>query len=196
MFVDYRSSEEHDSVQFDVSKAARKAMEHLLKLGYTEIGYIGGTSYIRTADGIEFYKDERQKTYEIMLEERGLFKEESMFVGSWGAEEGYRLMKGAIGKGNLPRAFFVASDLMAIGALRALHESDIKIPERVGITSIDGIDVSKYVNPPLTTVKVYTEEMGCTAVKLMIDRLTGRDYSMHVNVVTELMIRESCGNLI
>lgn len=196
IFVDYRSSDEHDSVRFDISEAARKAMEHLLKLGYTEIGYIGGRSYIKTPDGIEFYQDERQKTYEIMLEERGLFKEESMFIGSWGAEEGYRLMKEAIEKSNLPRAFFVASDLMAIGALRALHESDIKIPEQVGITSIDGIDVSKYVNPPLTTVKVYSEEMGCTAVKLMIDRLTGRDNSLHANVATELMIRESCGKLV
>ncbi|GIO29621.1 MULTISPECIES: LacI family DNA-binding transcriptional regulator [Paenibacillus] len=195
VFVDYKFSEEHDSVRFDVSEAARKAMEHLLKLGYTEIGYIGGTSYIRTPDGIEFYQDERQKTYEIMLKERGLFKEQSMFIGSWGAEEGYRLMKEAIEKSNLPRAFFVASDLMAIGALRALHESDIKIPDQVGLTSIDGIDVSKYVNPPLTTVRVYTEEMGCSAVKLIIDRLTGRDYAIHVNVATELMIRESCGNL-
>nr|WP_280521331.1 substrate-binding domain-containing protein [Paenibacillus mangrovi] len=193
VYVDYRSSDDHDSVQFDVADAAKKAMDHLLQLGYREIGYIGGTSYIQTAGGLEYYEDERQKVYENMLEERGLYRKEHMYVGSWGPEEGYRLMKQAIEKGNLPEAFFMASDPLAIGALRALDESGIKVPEQIGIASIDGIDISEYVNPPLTTVKVFTEEMGATAVKLIVDRLLGRDYTLHVNVRTELIVRKSCG---
>ncbi|MWV43984.1 LacI family DNA-binding transcriptional regulator [Paenibacillus sp. HJL G12] len=196
VFVDHCSSVEHDSVQFDAAVAARKTMEHLLHFGYDRIGYIGGNSYIRTLEGINYYEDERQQMYKRMLEEQGKFKLEDMFVGSWGVEDGYKLMSVAIKNGNLPRAFFVASDLLAIGALRALHESEIKVPEQVAIASIDGIDVSKYVNPPLTTVKVYTEEMGSTGVKLMVDRLLGRNYALHVMVETELMIRESCGSLI
>lgn len=194
VYVDHCSSVEHDSVQFDAAVAARKTMEHLLHFGYDQIGYIGGTSYIRTLEGINHYEDERQQVYKKMLEERGMLELEDMFVGSWGVEDGYKLMSLAIEKGNLPRAFFVASDLLAIGALRALHESGIKVPEQVAIASIDGIEVSKYVNPPLTTVKVYTEEMGSTGVKLMIDRLLGRNYALHVMVGTDLMIRESCGS--
>ncbi|WP_152397390.1 LacI family DNA-binding transcriptional regulator [Paenibacillus guangzhouensis] len=193
VYIDHQGSDSYDSVQFNIASAAKQALAHLLQLGYRRIGYIGGTSYVRKQDGIHYIEDERQTAYTLMMRERGWFHEDSVFVGSWGAEEGYRLMKQAIQQGNLPEAFFIASDPMAIGALRALDESGIKVPEQVGIVSIDDIDLAQYVTPPLTTVKVYTEEMGVTAVKLLIDRLLGRVLPFEVTVPTALIIRHSCG---
>ncbi|MNU11289.1 lac repressor [compost metagenome] len=53
--------------------------------------------------------------------------------------------------------------------------------------------MASFVTPPLTTVKVYAEEMGATAVKLMVDRLKGREVALHITVPTKLIIRKSCG---
>ncbi|WP_314586492.1 LacI family DNA-binding transcriptional regulator [Paenibacillus terrigena] len=194
VYIDHHGSSQYDSVQFDLAGAARCAMECLLELGHQRIGYMGGTSYIRQHDGIQYIEDERQTVYMSMMRERELFRDNSMFIGSWGADEGYRLMKQAIQQGDVPEAFFVASDPMAIGALRALDESGIKVPDQVAIVSIDDIDLSQYVTPPLTTVKVYTEEMGVTAVKLLVDRFLGRELPLKVTVPTELIIRNSCGS--
>lgn len=195
VFIDHHCSDRYDSVQFDGASAATCAVEHLLQLGHKRIGYIGGTSYIRMAEGIRYFEDERQKVYVSLMKERGLYRQDRMFIGDWGADEGYRLMKEAIRKGDLPEAFFIASDPMAIGALRALDESGVKVPEQTAIVSIDCIDISQYVSPPLTTVKVFTEEMGITAVKLLVDRLLGREVPLSVTVSTKLIIRNSCGAL-
>jgi len=195
VYIDHHGSGSSDSVQFDITGAARHAMAHLLMLGHRRIGYIGGASYIRQQDGIQYIEDERQSLYTSMMRERDWFREDCMFVGRWGADEGYRLMKQAIRQGELPDAFFVASDPMAIGALRALDESGIKVPDQVAIVSIDDIDLSQYVTPTLTTVKVYTEEMGVTAVKLLVDRFLGRNFPLQVMVPTSLIVRHSCGSV-
>lgn len=193
VYIDHHGSSSNDFVQFDIADAAKCAMDHLLQLGHTRIGYIGGTSYVRMPHGIQYIEDDRQNVYISMMKERGLFKNDHMFIGSWGTEEGYLLMKQAIEKGNVPEAFFIASDPMAIGALRALDEAGLKVPDHVAIVSIDDIEMSQYVTPPLTTVKVFSEEMGVTAVKLLIDRFQGRELPLKVTLPTELIVRNSCG---
>lgn len=107
--------------------------------------------------------------------------------------DGYQLMKQAIKehKDQLPSAFFVGNDSMAIGCLRALHEENIPVPERVSIIGVNDISVSKYVYPPLSTVKVYTELMGETAVDLLLEQMTERKISKKVIISTLLEIRGS-----
>lgn len=107
--------------------------------------------------------------------------------------EGYRLMKKAIDQGHLPEAFFIASDSMAIGALKALQEAGLQVPRDTAIVSFNGIEEAEFASTPLTTVKVYTEEMGRTGVKLLLDRLNGRTLPQHVTLPTTLIVRQSCG---
>jgi LacI family transcriptional regulator len=93
---------------------------------------------------------------------------------------------------NLPTAFFVGSDAMAIGCLRALHEEKIQVPERVSIIGVNDISVSKYVIPSLSTVKVYTELMGETAVEMLMERVDSkRVVSKKVMISTKLKLRHS-----
>lgn len=103
-------------------------------------------------------------------------------------------MKKAIKKGDLPTAFFVASDPMAIGAIRALLESNIGVPDEVAIVSVDDIEMAAFVSPPLTTVKMYSEQMGRVAVNLILERISGREIPLKVEVPTKLIIRDSCGS--
>ncbi|WP_341480040.1 LacI family DNA-binding transcriptional regulator [Paenibacillus dendrobii] len=191
--VDCISSERCDAVVFDLEKAATQALDYLFELGHQRIGYIGGTTYVFSKDTKEQYVDERQRAFCRLMAEKGLLRERDLHIGGWGTESGYRLMKRAIEQGDIPSAFLIACDPMAIGALRAIDESGLQVPEEISIVSIDDIELSQYVNPPLTTVRVFSEEMGKTAVKLMLDRLkSGREASLQVTIPTELVVRKSC----
>ena len=193
VFIDYLLNDSCDSVMFDLRKAARHAMEHLFELGHRKIGYIGGVSYIRKAEGRVHNVDHRQLEYEAMMKERGLFDPSLVFVGDWRTEEGYRLMQQVLQLKERPTALLIGSDPMAIAAIKAANEAELRIPEDIAIVSFDDIQMASFVTPPLTTVKVYAEEMGATAVKLMADRLKGREVALHITVPTKLIIRKSCG---
>jgi LacI family transcriptional regulator len=127
------------------------------------------------------------------MRENGLYNPEKVLVGDWGPTSGYSLMKQLIDKGQLPSAVVVGSDPMALGVLRALHEADLKVPEDVSVVSFDDIEAAAFMNPRLSTVKVHTDEMGKTAVKILFDRLKGRTVPIKVTLPTELVIRDSAG---
>jgi len=114
-------------------------------------------------------------------------------MGSFSVSDGYELMKQAIAehKDQLPSAFFLGNDSMAIGALKALHEAQISVPDQVSVIGVNDISVSKYLHPPLSTVEIFTEVMGETAVDLLLERLDDRKISKQVILSTKLIIRES-----
>jgi LacI family transcriptional regulator len=93
-----------------------------------------------------------------------------------------------------PDAVFAASDIMAIGALRALREANIRVPDDVAVVGYDDVPLANMTEPPLTTVRQSIQKMGATAVKTLIDiiRHPGGP-PRHIVVDTELIIRESCG---
>lgn len=82
---------------------------------------------------------------------------------------------------------------MAIGAMRALYDENIKVPDEVAVVGFDDIDLAGFVQPSLTSVRIYTEQMGRTAVNLLCERIKGRDIPLTITVSTKLMVRESCG---
>ncbi|MDQ0255876.1 LacI family transcriptional regulator [Evansella vedderi] len=192
VFVDFSPDEDiFDSVVIDFEKATKSIINYFIESGHKKIGYIGGREFLK--DELNPIDDLREMTFIKYMEEKGLFQENFMFIGSFSVEEGYKLMKQAINElgDKLPTAFFMSSDVMAIGALRALHEEKIIVPDRVSVFGINDMSVSKYVYPPLSTVKVYTEEMGGTAVDTLIERMEGRNIAKKIVISTKLMIRES-----
>lgn len=191
--IDYEMDEEYDSVMFDLGKATRQAMNHLFQLGHQRIGYIGGISYIRSLEGKVHNIDVRQKEYEAIMREKEWFIPSHVFVDDWRTENGYHLMKQALEVEQRPTAFLIGSDPMAIAALKALYESGIRVPEEIAIVSFDDIPLSSFVEPSLTTVRVLSEDMGITSVKLLVDRFSGRNFPLHVTLPTSLIVRDSSG---
>ena len=191
--------DQYDSIIFDYERAASQAMDHLAAQGYGRIGYIGGTERISVEAAQSLKKiytpDARKTIYESKMKERGLYDPSLLFIKEYSIQSGYALMKEAIEQGNLPEAFFIASDSMAIGALRALHEAGIRVPDDVSLVSFNDIEMAQFTSPPLTTVKIPTKEMGRLGVKMMIDRLNGREMPIKIMVPTTLVVRESCGAL-
>lgn len=191
--VDYKLNETCDSVISDFRKATRQAMNHLFQLGHQKIGYIGGISYVRDTEGIVYNLDDRQMEYEKIMKEKGWYDKRHILTGEWRTEEGYQLMKQALELTERPTAFLIGSDPMAIAAMKAVSESQYRVPDDIAIVSFDDIPFASFVTPPLTTVKIFTQEMGATAVKLMVDRLNGREIPLHVTIPSKLIIRNSCG---
>lgn len=190
VFVNYSANEDkYDSVVSDFTKATTSALNHLLDQGYTKIGYIGGQEREQITRNI--IEDSRFTTFSKLLSSMDLYREEHVFIGEYSMTHGYHLMKEAIRKGNLPRAFFIASDTMSIGAMRALQEANLRVPEDVAIASFNDVQMAMFASTPLTSVKVYTEQMGKVSVQLLLDRLAGRELPLKVTVPTKLVIRES-----
>ncbi|KIP21650.1 Purine nucleotide synthesis repressor [Anoxybacillus ayderensis] len=190
VFVDYSPDEDRfDSVVVDFRKATVRVLQYLIDLGHKHIGYIGGREYV---DDGHLIQDERERTFYEYLYLRGMFIPEYVFTGRFIAEDGYMLMKQALQLPNRPTAFFIASDSMAIGALRALHEAGVDVPNEITVVGFNDLPTSKFVQPPLSTVQVYTEFMGETAVELLVEQIqTKRDIPKKIVVPTKLVVRES-----
>lgn len=192
VFADFSPNDKkYDSVIIDFKQSMLEVLEYLISIGHSRIGFIGGREYVgKKRNAIE---DGREITYKKFMEDKGLYSEKDVYIGRFIAEDGYSLMKEAANKGNLPSAFFIASDSMAIGAIKALYELNISIPDEISLVGFNDIPTSKYLVPPLTTVKVYTQFMGETALALLLERINdNRRISKKVIIPTELIIRKSC----
>jgi len=196
VFVDFSPDEERfDSVVVDFKKVTEKVLDYFVENGHTEIGYIGGREAFR--DRTDEIEDVREVTFNEYMKSCGLWKEEYLYTGIFSVKDGQKWMKKAIQEhgDKLPTAFFAANDAIAIGCLQALQEENIPVPERVSIIGVNDISVSKYVFPPLSTVKVYTELMGEAAVDALIERIEGRKVAKKVFIATKLIHRVSGARL-
>lgn len=188
-FVDSSPDEStYDSVVIDFEQAYQNAISYLEQLNITDVGYIGGREYTHAlGTPIGERREQFFKSY---------YKDHSkVHIGNFSIESGYELMKSAIETNNLAKAYLIASDAMAIGALNALYESGLKVPDDVSMIGFNDIVQSAYTIPPLTTIKVYQEHMGQTALELLLDRISGRQIARKVIIPTKLIIRKSTKEL-
>ncbi|HTX78203.1 MAG TPA: LacI family DNA-binding transcriptional regulator [Longilinea sp.] len=170
----------------DNLQSGRKATMHLVRLGYKRIATITGS--LNQVSGYDRYQG-----YLKALQDSGhVIRPELTAEGDFTEEGGYNAMARLLK--HKPDAVFVASDTMAYGAMRALREAKLRIPEDVAIVGFDDIPASAKTDPPLTTVRQPVIQMGNKAVDLLIDIIeSGTKLIQKVYVDTELIVRESCG---
>jgi LacI family transcriptional regulator len=164
------------------------ATEHLIKLGHRQIGHLRGTSASTSL--------KRFQGYAQAIANAGLRSPKSIVRECGFTEaEGYRAMKSWIEEGSLPSAVFAANDPTAIGAISALHDAGIRVPEDMAIVGAGRIHYGDMLRVPLTTVSWSTLEMGQTAARLLLELMSGKKKiaSRKVVVTPELVIRQSCG---
>lgn len=193
-FVDYLpESSQSDTVLVDFKQAMHKSLDYLIQCGHEKIGFIAGEeSY---SDGTGTWVDPRTKIVKRYLKKKGLYNENFFFQGTFRVDAGQENMQKAIDlsdKDHFPTAFIAANDAIAIGCLKALHENDLHVPKDVSIIGFNDISTAKYITPALTTVKVYTEEMGKSGIQLLHERIQeGREVSKKVILSTKLIKRDS-----
>lgn len=181
-----------DSVIVDFHQATVTVLSRFMEQGHTKIGMLAGEEAV--AGSSDVLEDSRYTSFCSYLRAKGLFDQAYCFKGSFTVDSGYEMMDKAIRtlKKDLPTAFFCANDSIAIGALRALRDHQISVPERVSIVGFNDSSVAKYLSPSLSTIRVYTKLMGETAVSLLEEQiLQQRTVAKKVVLATELVKRES-----
>ncbi len=173
-------------IDVDNVNAAYNAVSHLIRLGYKRIGTITGTPESTVSI-------DRKAGYIKALTERGRDVDEKLIIcGDFTETSGYYSMQQLLSA--KPDAVFVASDLMAIGAVRAIHDAGLRIPDDVAIVGFDDLPMAKLPDPPLTTVRQPIYQFGFQAVEVLIDQIVnGLKPVRRIIMDTELIIRNSCG---
>jgi len=177
---------EVNCLDVDNLQAGRKATLHLLRLGYKRVATITGSQD-------QVVGHDRYQGYLKALQDYGQpVRSELVVEGDFTDEGGYKAMSRLIPQ--KPDAVFAASDMMAYGAMRALREANLRIPEDVAVVGFDDIPASSKTVPPLTTVRQPVSQMGSQAVDVLIDLIENGTKSTHQVIMdTELVVRESCG---
>ena len=129
------------------------------------------------------------------MKEKDILNEDYIINCYMTASAGYTAMIEFIKKGNLPTAFFIATDTIATGVLKALYENKISVPNDISLIGFNDIFVSRYTLPALSTVRVHIENMSNACVGLMLERLNNRTYTKKVIIPSQLIIRESTSSV-
>jgi LacI family transcriptional regulator len=173
-------------IDVDNINAAYNAVSHLIRLGYKRVATIAGPANNTTSI-------DRKEGYLRALAERGRTPDEALLAeGDFTESSGYYAMQQLLPA--KPDAVFAASDIMAVGAMRAAREAGLAIPDDVAFVGFDDLPLSPLASPSLTTVRQPVNQFGSAAVDILVDLIeNGIRPPRRVMMVTELVIRESCG---
>lgn len=186
--VDYRGDgSPFPHVAVNNLKGAFEATRYLLQKGYRRIGFVTGVLTIQSAV-------DRLRGYRLALEEAGVRYDPSFVVeGDFQRQGGYQAVRGWAQSGKpMPDAWFCSNDMMAFGALQALHELGYSVPSDVAVMGFDDIPMASSSTPPLTTVAQPMEEMGVLAVRMVTDIIERGEVAIsRVLLETRLIVRQS-----
>ncbi|HET6979542.1 MAG TPA: LacI family DNA-binding transcriptional regulator [Pyrinomonadaceae bacterium] len=174
------------AVTTDDVQVGTLATEHLIKLGHKKIGHLRGPN-VSTAN-------KRLEGYQKAIKKAGL----KSLVRECGFTEadGFTAMQKWIAAGNLPAAIFAANDPAAIGAMAALDQAGLRVPDAVAFVGAGSIHYGDMLRVPLTTVTWSKAEMGQAAATLLLEQIDGKKKARRNRTITvppELLIRQSCG---
>lgn len=173
-------------VDVDNEHGCYTAARHIMGCGdRTRIGIISGPKEQQAA------KDRLAGYRKGLLESGVSWEDVAIAYGDFTEKSGYECMRTLLNSA-APRAVLVANDLMAIGAYQAIAEAGLHVPRDVSLIGFDDIVMVRFLNPPLTTVRQPTAELGETAADMLVAWLKGNRPLSRVLPV-QLVVRESCG---
>ncbi|PXW47769.1 LacI family transcriptional regulator [Klebsiella oxytoca] len=183
-FIDFHEpGSNYDAVDIDLVRIAKEVIDFFIAQGASRIGFIGGQDEPGKADirEVAFVEYGRLK---------GVVSEDDIWRGGFSSSSGYELAKMMLAKADFPAALFVASDSIAIGVLRAIHERGLSIPQDISLISVNDIPTARFTFPPLSTVRIHSEMMGSQGVNLLVEKARdGRALPLNVFVPSVLKLR-------
>jgi len=176
------------SVLIDNRRGAAAAVDHLFEQGYTEIGFIGGDiQHPSISERFEGYK-ESLHVHHIPFREPYVDNIED----DTGIDNGYRAIGRMVSRNMKLEAVFAANDALAIGCMKYFKERGVRIPQDIALAGFDDIETSSHLEPRLTTVRVFKEEIGKLAVEHLVDTIKSKSQAVvTIHVPVELVVRES-----
>ena len=183
-----RPLEERDDVCWidgDNIGGAYEAVEYLIEQGHEKIACMTGPDeFVASRLRVDGYQ-QALADYEIAYDENLIIN------GEFTRDSGYQKMQELLAQASSFSAVFIVSDAMAIGALRALKEEGIAVPDECAVMGFDGIDLGAYTEPRLTTVRQPAYELGEEAVASLISLINGQDFVHHKVLDLDLLVRDS-----
>lgn len=179
------------SVYSDNLPGVREIINHLIGLGHQRIACI---SY--APENLQTNAMDRLDTYFDTLREHGIQPNRSLVrFGNFDPQSGYDAMKSLLQEKVPPTAIFGMNDMMAIGAMAAIQESGLSVPEDIAVVGFDDDRFAPFTNPPLTTVREGQREIGIMAGQMLVDLINDiQPQNPHILIPTQLIVRYSCGS--
>ena len=157
------------SVILDNTRTGAMVAEHLLELGHERLAHICGPLNLHLSL-------ERLASFQESIRQHGLEPlPHAVGDAAWSCESGYHAMRELLGRGPTPTGVFASNDRLAIGAMHAISEAGLRIPDDVSIVGVDDIEFAPYQTPPLTTVRQSLIDVATLATKILLDLIQGRD---------------------
>ena len=179
------------SVSTDDFEAGRCAIHTLADLGHRHIAVIGGDRKTSETSRLRF------EGCKMAFAERAIgFDDNRDYQGvRYSAQDGYRATKQLLAAGSKFTAIFAIADVMAMGAIRALWEEGLRVPEDVSVMGVDGLPMGEYLVPQLSTIRQSVQQMARRSVEILLNNLGGDTVAVHETVPFELQKRESIRNI-
>ena len=178
------------SVTVENIEITHKLVEHLIQVhGKRRIMYLRGP--VNQEDSLR-----RETGYKSALEANGIpFDEDLILNGDFERDIAYQVLHDFLGNGKRVAfdAIFAGDDDAAIGVLKALHEQGCKVPDDIAVIGFDDLGFASFLNPPLTTVRAPTEEVGRIATERLFGLLENQPSDEVMILPTEIIFRRSCG---
>lgn len=178
---------EFDTVLINNTDSVNNAVGHLIKMGHREIGYLKSSMRIQNFRY-------REAGYRRAYEEAEIAVNPAFTVELTPTMEGaYKDMARFLERNpQLPTAYFADNDIIALGAMKALKEAGCRIPEDISIIGFDDLPFCEISSPPLSTIRVFKQEMGQMAVKRLLDKIKSQSKIVSkIQIGTEYIERES-----
>jgi LacI family transcriptional regulator len=187
-----------DCVTLDYERYSYKMVRLIVACGHREIAFIGGGGYHKgpeeyRPDGLFYDHEGRLQGYLKALFDSGIAVNPRILKdGRWDIEVAYNKMNEILDGGERVTAVFAAGDRMAIGAMRAIRERGLEVPEDFSVAGFDDISVSAYLAPPLTTVSHPMEELGRAAARKLLENIRNkrRNGELPVKIIYPCSIEE------
>ena len=175
------------TVSCDNSQGGKLVAEHFISLGRTDCAFIGDASH----HSPEF--SSRFSGFEQTLQAHGKHVSERKIATAISTEEsGYHATRSLLANNITFNALFAASDLIAIGAIRALQEAGMRVPQDVSVVGFDDISVARFCNPPLSTVQQNTTTAGQMLVANLLNLIADQEVDLQSSILPpNLVIRKS-----
>lgn len=181
-------SNDYFATMIDHLNGVKQAAAHIVSLGHRVVGCI-------TFGPVNFHVQKRLNAFIETLSDTGIdLPKDYIRVGNYDPESGYEAMQALLQLSPRPTVVFGMNDMMAIGAMRAIHEAGLKIPDDIAVVGYDDMRFAPFTNPTLTTVRAPEVENGQRAAEMLIALINGvPPQEKCIRLATQLVIRQSCG---
>lgn len=179
-------------VSINHDAGAKKATNHLLQIGYKSIAMLRGSALgVKNEEKAEGYKEALKKAGLPLIDDYMMEVENTIEGGYLGAKK-FCEMK------SIPEAIFCTSDMLAFGAMDAIKDQGLKIPDDIAVVGYDNVRMSNLVEPKLTTVEIPLHKMGVYGARLLFDLVEGDNEQNKepktILLQTKMKVRKSCGH--